>query len=209
MKAQRVKTSGPNPNPTAQAQSKRWLPLSTKTQNIIEFVCISASILGAFFEHFPQKWPKGSRATPKSAHKTPPWTPRVPKWSPRVPNQGLPKVPKRLPTTPHVCQNGHPRCHNGSPRPPEVPKRHHKAPQSAKDTHKCQQAQLDTNALGKAPGCHKNTIQTARGRVLAAGDVDPAAGRGTTHQAACRSPRSGAEAENRGTSSKGFVLEVN
>ena len=38
--AQRVKTRGPNPNPTAQAQSKRCLPLSTKTQNIIENVSI-------------------------------------------------------------------------------------------------------------------------------------------------------------------------
>ena len=85
MEAQRVKTRGSNPNPTAQAQSKRCLPLTTKTQKIIEFVSISASMLGAFFEHFPQKWHEGSRATPKSAHKTPPWTPRVPKWSPRVP----------------------------------------------------------------------------------------------------------------------------
>ena len=83
--AQRVKTRGPNPNPTAQAQSKRCLPLSTKTQNIIEFVLILTSILGDFFEYFPQKWLKGSRATPKSAYKTPTWTPRVPKWSPRVP----------------------------------------------------------------------------------------------------------------------------
>ena len=85
MEAQRVKTRGPNPNPTAQAQSKRSLPLSTKTQNIIDSVSILASILGAFFEHFPQKWHGGSRATPQSAHKTPTWTPRVPKWSPRVP----------------------------------------------------------------------------------------------------------------------------
>ena len=44
-----------------------------------------------------------------------------------------------------------------------------------KDTHRCQQAQLDTVALGKAPG-HKKHVQTARGRVPAAGDVDPAAG---------------------------------
>ena len=35
MEVQRMKTRGPNPNPTAQAQSKRCLPLSTKTQNII------------------------------------------------------------------------------------------------------------------------------------------------------------------------------
>ena len=35
-----MKTKGPNPNPTAQAQSKHCFPLSTKTQNIIEFVSI-------------------------------------------------------------------------------------------------------------------------------------------------------------------------
>ena len=80
-----MKTRGPNPNPTAQAQSKRCLPLSTKTQNLIEFVLILAFFLGALFEHFPQKWHEGSRATPNSAHKTPPWTPRVPKWTPRLP----------------------------------------------------------------------------------------------------------------------------
>ena len=66
-----MKTRGPNPNPTAQAQSKRCLPLSTKTQNVIENVSILASILGAFLEPFPQKWPEGSRAIPQSANKTP------------------------------------------------------------------------------------------------------------------------------------------
>jgi hypothetical protein len=44
MDAQRVKTRGPNPNPTAQAQSKRCLPLFTQTQNIIENVFISGPI---------------------------------------------------------------------------------------------------------------------------------------------------------------------
>ena len=31
-------------------------------------------------------------------------------------------------------------------------------------------------ALGKTPGCKKKHVKTARGRVLAEGDVDPAAG---------------------------------
>ena len=58
----------------------------------------------------------------------------------------------------------------------------------------------------KTQGAKKH-IQTARGRVLAEGDADPGAGRGTTHQAASREPRSGAEAGIRGTSNKVFVLE--
>ena len=113
MKAQRVKTSGPNPNPTAQAQSKRCFPLSTETQNIIEFVLILTSILGAFFEHFhksgsrgpgphpkvptrhqhePQGYPNGAQGcrneaprSPQSAQKPPNYTPCVSKWKPKVP----------------------------------------------------------------------------------------------------------------------------
>ena len=142
MEAQRLKTRGPNPHPTAQAQSKRCLPLSTKTQKMIEIVFILASTLGAFCMPFPQKWPEGSRATPQSAHKTPTWTPRVPKWSPRVP-QSAQKTPN---CTPCVLK-----------WKPKVPQWIPKATQSAKetpqgrakchkDTHRCQQqAQLDTN----------------------------------------------------------------
>ena len=44
-----------------------------------------------------------------------------------------------------------------------MPQRHHEA------THH------GSYALGKAPGCKKH-VKTARGRVLAEGDVDPAAG---------------------------------
>ena len=44
-----------------------------------------------------------------------------------------------------------------------MPQRHHEA------TH------CGNYALGKTPGCKKH-VQTARGRVLAEGDVDPAAG---------------------------------
>ena len=38
IQAQRVKTRGSNPNPTAQAQSKCCLPLFTKIQNIIKIL---------------------------------------------------------------------------------------------------------------------------------------------------------------------------
>ena len=58
MDAQRVKTGGPNPNPTAPAPSKRCLPLFAQTQNIIENVFISGSILYVFryfFQLFSQK----------------------------------------------------------------------------------------------------------------------------------------------------------
>ena len=53
----------------------------------------------------------------------------------------------------------------------KVPKRHHKKnfAKYHKDTHRCQQAQLDKSALGRVPGGKKH-IQTARGRVLAAGE---------------------------------------
>ena len=54
MEAQRLKTRGRNPNPTAQAQSKCCFPLSTKTQNIIEHVAVPASIFCVFL-FFPQK----------------------------------------------------------------------------------------------------------------------------------------------------------
>ena len=92
--------------------------------------------------------------------------------------QGLPKVPKSLPTVvPHVCQNGSPRCHNGAPRPPKVPKRHHKAPQSATKTPIGANKQNWTRTHWVKPQGTKKHIQTARGRVLAEGDVDPAAGR--------------------------------
>jgi hypothetical protein len=53
--AQRVKTRGSNPNPTAQAQSKRCLPLSTKTQNIIKkrpAWLPNPILFGTFFDPF-------------------------------------------------------------------------------------------------------------------------------------------------------------
>ena len=99
--------------------------------------------------------PKGTQMEPKGAEMKP---------------HGLPKVPKSLPTIPHVCQNGSPRFHNGAPRPPKVPKRDYKALQSATKTPK--EVLL---SLGKTQGAKKH-VQTARGRVLAEGGVDPAAG---------------------------------
>jgi hypothetical protein len=58
VEAQSVKTRGPNPNPTTQAQSKRCLPLSTKTQNIIKILPAwlpNPIIFRAFLKPFPQK----------------------------------------------------------------------------------------------------------------------------------------------------------
>ena len=140
--AQRVKTRGPNPNPTAQAQSKRCLPLSTKTQNIIENVSISASILGGFLKHFPQKWLEGSRATPQSAHKTPTWTPRVPKWRPRVPQSA-----QKTPNYASGVSKWKAKVPQWSPKASQSAKETQQGPAKChKDTHKCQQqAQLDTN----------------------------------------------------------------
>ena len=58
MDAQRVKTRGPNPNPTAQAQSKRCLPLFTQTQNISENDSISGPIFYQFWYLFHDFCPK-------------------------------------------------------------------------------------------------------------------------------------------------------
>ena len=209
MEAQRLKTRGPNPNPTAQAQSKRCLPLSTKTQNIIDFVSILASILGVFLSifhksgtrgpgphpkvptrhhHGPQGYPNGAPGcrneaprSPQSAQKTPNCTPCVSKWTPKVP-QWIPKATRSAKKKPQ----GPAKCH--------------------KDTHRCQQAQLDTNALGKAPGYKKTQTNRPRPGARRRRRRSGRGLEGRAHQAACRSPRSGAEAENRGSSSKGFVL---
>ena len=184
MDAQRVKTRGQNPNPTAQAQSKRCLPLFTQTQNIIKILPAGLPNPMLFcysFEPFPHWCPQDTNMDPKG-------TQMEPKGAEMKP-QGLPKVPKSLPTIPHVCQNGSPRYHNGAKRPPRIPKRHHKALQSGTKTQK-------TCTNRPRPGARRRRRRSGRGL------------EGRAHQAACRSPRSGAEAENRGTSSKGFVLEL-
>jgi hypothetical protein len=72
MDAQRVKTRGPNPNPTAQAQSKRCLPLFTQTQNIIENVFISGPIFYQFwylFRNFCSKVAKRVQGSTQSGQK--------------------------------------------------------------------------------------------------------------------------------------------
>ena len=106
MDAQRVKTRGPNPNPTAQAQSKRCLPLFTKTQNIIKILpaglpnpILFWSLFQAFsllvptrHQHGPQGYPNGAPGcrneaprSPQSAQKPPNYTPCFSKWKPKVP----------------------------------------------------------------------------------------------------------------------------
>ena len=52
MDAQTMKARGPNPNPTAQARSKRCLPLSTKPQNIIESAPLRTPIFNDFWYLF-------------------------------------------------------------------------------------------------------------------------------------------------------------
>ena len=85
-------------------------------------------------QHGPRGYPNGTQgcrnkapSSPQSGQKTPNYTPRVSKWKAKVP-QWSPKA-KETPQGPAKCH---------------------------KDTHRSQQAQLDTNALGKAPG-HKKT----------------------------------------------------
>ena len=93
---------------SAQAQSKRCFPLSTKTQNSIKKMCILAPIFRYFwylFHAFSPKCPKGSRATPQSAKSKPKWSARVPTWSPRV--------AKWKPRGPPKCQKNtkvYPKC---------------------------------------------------------------------------------------------------
>ena len=140
---------------SAQAQSKRCFPLSTKTQKSIEKVCILGPIFRHFwylFRAFSQKCQKGSRATPQSAKSASKWNPRVPKWSPRVAKWNprdsqspkktapFPKSAKRDPgPRPKVlkvhqngtqgCPNGAQGWPNGTPGTPKVPKKQQSVPQ--------------------------------------------------------------------------------
>ena len=146
-----MKTRGLKPNPTTQAQSKRCLPLFTKTQNIIKILpaglpnpIVFWYLFRAFSLLVSQDTnmdPKGTQIEPKGAEMKP---------------QSLSKVPKSLPTIPHVCQNGSPRCHNGGKRPPKVPKRHHKALQSATKTQK-------TCTNHPRPGARRRRRRSGRG----------------------------------------------
>ena len=125
-----------------------------------------------------------------------------------------PKVPTRHQHGPQGSPNGAQGCRNEAPRSPQsaqkppnytpcvskwkpkVPQWRQKATQSAKET---------PQGLAK---CHKDLKNMFKPPAAGCSPkaTYPAAGRGTTHQAACRRPRSGAEAENRGSSNKGFVL---
>ena len=115
---------GPNPNPMQPARSKRCLPLSTQTRNIIENTCI----LSTRFYHFrylfrafcpkvaqgvqgpapkcekdPKIDPRGAQMEPKGAQMERKWIPGVPKWSPRVPIWS-PRVPKWSPEVPQSAK---------------------------------------------------------------------------------------------------------
>ena len=183
VEVQRVKTRGPNPNPTAQAQSKCCLPPFTKTQNIIKILPAGlpnpvlfwylfrafSLLMPTRHQHGPQGYPNrapGCRheapRSPQSAQKTFNYTACVSKWKPKVP-QWSPKATQ------------------------STKKRHHEALQSATKTKK-------TYTNRPRPGARRRRRRSGRGL------------EGRAHQAACRKPRSGAEAENRGTSSEGCVL---
>ena len=162
--AQSVKTRGPNPNPTAQAQSKRCLPLSTKTQIIMKIPPAglpNPMLFGTFFEAFPGQCLKDSGPRPKVLKRHENKVPRVPKWRPGVQNCS-PEVPRSTKKTATCLPNSQKRrrkCDNGASRSCTMPQRHHEA------THN------GNYALGKTPGWKKH-VKTARGRVLAEGDVD-------------------------------------
>ena len=197
-----MKTRGPNTNPTAQAQSKRCLPLSIKTQNIIKILPAglpNPMFFRTFFEAFPRKCSKDLGIRPKVLKRHKIWVPRVPKWRPGVPNWS-PEVPRSTKKTPTCTPNsknvgasatlelqGHSQCPKNTTRPPKVVLMHWVRPQGARKTR--------TNR--PRPGARRRRRRSGRGL------------EGRAHQAASRSPRSGAEAENRGTSHKSFVLVIN
>ncbi len=120
MEAQRVKTRGPNPNPTAQAQSKRCLPLSTKTQNIIKIlpawlpnpICF-VSFWTLFHkngsrgpgphpkvptrhQHGPQGYPNGAQGCRNEAPRSPQSAQKTANYTPCV-SKWKPKVPQWSP----------------------------------------------------------------------------------------------------------------
>ena len=109
------------------SHGKRNFAQNLKTSvNISLFGLPISVIFATFFEHFPNKWPQGSRATPKSDQKTPKWTPRVPKWSPRVP-QWSPKVTPNPQKAAQICPKG-------DKMDPRVPQWSPKVTPSAKKT---------------------------------------------------------------------------
>ena len=107
-------------------------------------------------------------------------------------------------------------AHLGTLATPVEPRWHQGLPADTKDGQRPPKCDSNSSQI-----CHqaikKTSIQASKHPSLgsqrsAAEAVAYKSGRGLegrAHQAACRSPRSGAEAENRGTSSKGFVLILN
>ena len=130
-----MKTRGPNPNPTAQAQSKRCLPLSTKTQNIFKILPAGLPnpiLFGTFFEFFRRRCLKDPRPCPKVQKRHQDSRPRVAKWSPGMTNWS-PEVPRSTKKTPTCAPNskkvgagvtkelrGHSQCQKDTTGPPKV-----------------------------------------------------------------------------------------
>ena len=127
-------------------------------------------------QHGPQGYPNGAQGcrneaprSPQSAQKPPNYTLCVSKWKPKVP-QWSQKATQSAKETPQ----GPTKCH--------------------KDTHRCQETQLYTNALGKAPGCKKTYTNRPRPGARRRRRRSGRGLEGRAHQAARRRPRSGAEA---------------
>ena len=188
MEVQRLKTRGPNPNPTAQAQSKHCFPLSTKTQNIIENWSLWAPIFyvfSYFFKAFPQKCSKGSKATPQSVKRHQHGAARVPKWRQGVPNWS-PEVPRSTKKT-HKC----------------IVRRTNVGASATKEPPSHSQCRKNTTSLKTRrkrlprPGARRRRRRSGRGL------------EGRAHQAARRRPRSGAEAGMQGTSPHCLVSNLN
>ena len=144
-----MKTRGPNPNPTTQAQSKRCLSLSTKTQNIIKILPAGLPnpiLFGTFFELFRRRCLKDPRPCPKAqkryqdgGQRVPKWRPEGPNWSPEVP-RSTKKTPTCIPHSKNVGATatlelqGHSQCPKNTTRPPKVVLMHWVRPQGARKT---------------------------------------------------------------------------
>ena len=158
-----------------------------------------------FFEPFPEKSHKGSKVRTQSLKKTPKWDQRVSKWSPGV-TKLSPKGPESAKNQQHVIQgtrNGAPGATLELKVPTNAKHTHKKLTQIAKrHTRRCPKEpnkeekpydhKQPTNQPKKERGTQRNkqsnkhthaqelrtanTNTNSRGRVLAEGDVDPAAG---------------------------------
>jgi hypothetical protein len=111
VEAQRVKTRGPNPNPTTQAQSKRCLPLFTKAQNLIKILPAGlpnpmlfwylfrtfSLLVPTRHQHGPQGYPNGAQGCRNEAPRSPQSAQKPPNY--KMEAQGATMEPK-----------GHPKC---------------------------------------------------------------------------------------------------